>query len=376
MKSYIVLLLFVVATACNNNDSTPGKTEPNTTTSDRVHLTSAQSEATNVQLDSMRTTPLSSVLKVNGLIDVPPQNYISVCIPLGGFLKSTELLPGMIVRKGQVIATLQDEKYIELQQEYLITQSELLVAEAEYERQKNLNSDKTASDKALQKAKMDYETRQIQLSALGQKLQLINIDAKKLTPTSISNTVSIFAPINGFVSTVNVNVGKYVNPTDILFQLIDPDDIHLNLNVFEKDVDKLAIGQQVTAFNNTHPEQKYAGKIILIKKDLSNDHSVEVHCHFENKEHNLLPGMYMNAEIETTNTTAYTLPVEAIVSFEGKTYAFEKINETEFSMTELETGIEENGLIEIKNATRFVNKHFVTKGAYTLLMKLKNKSEE
>ncbi len=376
MKIFIILLASFLLLNCQTKKEEK-TSETNTIELINVSLTPKQLENAALMIGSVEERTVASILKVNGIIDVPPQNLISISMPLGGYLKSTKLLPGMHLNKGEVIATMEDQQYIQLQQDYLITQARLSFAEKEYERQKELNQSQASSDKVQQMAGADYKSLRITLNALGEKLKLINVNPNTLTEKSISKSVNIYAPINGFVSKVNVNIGKYVNPSDVLFELINPEDIHLNLKVFEKDITKLSIGQKLVAYTNNQPDNKHKCEIILISKDLSVDaHAAEVHCHFENYDRTLLPGMYMNAEIEVNTKNAATVPEDAVVTYEGKAYVFVAIDKSNFKMTAVSTGPSENGFIEITNASDLANKKIVTKGSYTLLMVLKNKSEE
>jgi len=198
------------------------------------------------------------------------------------------------------------------------------------------------------------------------------VNPQTLTEDNLSKSVSILSPINGFVSKVNVNIGKYVNPADILFELVNPTDIHLNLTVFEKDIALLSIGQKLVAYTNHEPDKKHICEIILISKDLSPDRTTEVHCHFKNYDKNLLPGMYMNADVEVKSNNVYAVAEDAVVNFEGKTFAFTVAGNNQFAMTEVQTGIKENGFVEIKNSNALLDKQIVTKNAYTLLMASKN----
>jgi len=342
-----------------------------------VTLTSAQLKNASLETGTLEKRTIASTLKVNGQIDVPPQNMVSVSMPLGGYLKSTKLLPGMHISKGEVIAIMEDQQYIQLQQDFLTTKSKLFFAEKEYERQKELNQSQASSDKIFQQAEAEYKTLRITSSAFGEKLKLININPNTLSEKTISKSVNLYAPITGFVSKVDVNIGKYVNPADVLFELIDPTDIHLNLKVFEKDIAKLSIGQQLVAFTNNQPDVKHQCEIILISKDLSADeHTADVHCHLKAYDKTLIPGMYMNATIEVKSNEALTLPEDAIVNFEGNTYAFIAVAKNKFQMAEVKIGNRENGYVEISNAEPFQNSSLVTKGAYTLLMMLKNKADE
>lgn len=374
----IIVLISIFFIACNSSTKQQEQTKavlPDST-GNVVVLTDAQMQAAQLQADTLQQQQLSSIIKVNGSIDVPPQNIVSVSVPLGGYLKSTQLLPGMHVSKGEAIAVMEDLQYIQMQQEYLNTKSQLVYDEADYNRQKELNKSKAASDKSFQQAQLKYNSSRTSLNALAQKLKLINIHPEQLNADNISKTINVYSPINGFVSKVDVNIGKYVNPPDVLFELVNPDDIHLNLKVFEKDVNKLKIGQHLTAYTNNDTGRRYDCEIILISKDISSDRTVEVHCHFKNFDKNLLPGMYMNADIEENNVKVFAAPEDAVVNFEAKNYLFVITGNNKFEMVPVTTGISEKGFVEIKNASPLKGKQIVTKGAYTLLMKLKNTGEE
>ncbi len=343
-----------------------------------VALTDAQLKNAAIETGKLERQSISSILKVNGSIDVPPQNMVSISVPLGGYLKSTKLLPGMHVNKGESIAIIEDQQYIQLQQDYLTAKAKLLFARQEYERQKELNQSKASSDKVYQQALADYTSLDVLVKSLSEKLKLIGLNPANRNAGNISKSISIPSPISGFVSKVNVNIGKYVNPADVLFEIVNPSDIHLALTIFEKDINKLFIGQKLIAYTNTNPEKKYPCKIILIGKDFSNDRSVEVHCHFENYDKSLIPGMYMNAEIEVKSDSVFALPSDAIVNYENKQYVFISKGNNQFEIREVKTGNSENGFTEIilSDNQSLTNDTIVTKGAYTLLMKMKNTSEE
>ncbi|MBK8614643.1 MAG: efflux RND transporter periplasmic adaptor subunit, partial [Flavobacteriales bacterium] len=167
---------------------------------------------------------------------MPPQNLVSISAPLGGYLRSTDLLPGMEVQKGQTLAIMEDPRFIQLQQDYLVAEGRVYLLRMDFERQKALNATKTASDKVFQEATTELNNQRVNLRSLGEQLRLIGIDPAGLTAESISRSASLRSPIHGWVSKVNVNIGRYVQPTDILFELVDPKDIHLALTVFEKDL--------------------------------------------------------------------------------------------------------------------------------------------
>lgn len=378
MKNIILLVVSIfVLSSCGGEKAKEQATEQQVEET-IVSLTDAQFKSAKIKLGKLEKRELATTLKLNGKIDVPPQNMVSVSMPLGGFLKSTKLLPGMHIKKGEIIATMEDQQYIQLQQEYLTAKSKLVYCENEFNRQKELNVSKASSDKVFQQSEMDYKTQKITLSALAEKLRLININPDNLSESSLSRSVNLYSTIDGFVSKVNVNIGKYVNPSDILFELINPSDIHLNLKVFEKDLDKLFIGQKLLAYNNNENDKKYPCEIILISQDLSEVRSADVHCHFEAYDKSLLPGMYMNADIELKQSNVESINEDAIVSYEGKDYIFILNGKKQFEMIEIKKGGAENHFSEIIaiDGKNLSNDQIVINGAYSLLMQLKNKSEE
>jgi cobalt-zinc-cadmium efflux system membrane fusion protein len=376
MKNIYLITIALLITACGSSTEQETSAEANKEAENLVVLNQKQLSAAALSFAKPEERIIGSFITANGTIDVPPQNIISVSVSLGGYLKSTKLLPGLQIRKGDVIAIMEDQQYIQMQQDYLTTRAKLAYSKSEFERQKELNASKASSDKVFQQIQMEYNTLRITLNSLEQKLKMINIKPESIIENNISSTIKIYSPINGFVSKVNVNIGKFVNPSDVLFELIDPSSIHLNLKIFEKDLNKLAIGQKLIAYSNSDPSKKYDAEINLISRDLSSERLAEVHCHFENADKSLAPGMYMNAEIQLKNDRKLAISEDAIVNYESVDYVFVRKSTNSFEMTPIKTGTIENGYVEVIDAESFKGKQLVTKGAYTLLMTLKNKSEE
>lgn len=377
MKKYIIIaLVFVLLTSCGSKEVKAVIEE--IANESLVELTDAQLKNSEIKTGKVEQRNISSILKVNGKIEVPPQNMVSVSVPMGGYLKSTKLLEGMHITKGEVIATMEDQQYIQLQQDYLTAKVHFTSIEAEYNRQKELNLSKASSDKVFQAAQTDYLSQKILIKSLSEKLKLIGIVPDNLNENNISKSINIYSPIDGFVSQVKMNIGKYAMPSDVLFELVNPADIHLALTVFEKDLYKLSVGQKIFAYNNMQPHIKYICEVLLISKDVSPEGAVLVHCHFEQYDKSLIPGMYMNAEVEVSTNNAFVIPNDGLVRFEGKQYVFTQVDKNKYQMQEVTTENNENGYTQIifADSTDVRNKSFVIKGAYTLLMKMKNTEEE
>lgn len=375
MKNYILILFSLFLAACGSNKTEEEQDKP-LVSDNIIKLDDKQMLNAGIMTGHVEHQSISSVLKVNGKIDVPPQNMVSISIPLGGFLKSTQLLPGMKVKKGEVIAVMEDQQYVQLQQDYLTARVKSVFLTKEYERQKELNLSKASSDKVLQQAESDYRSQVINERSLAEKLKLIHIDPNHLDENSISKSITITAPIDGYVTKVNANIGKYVNPSDVLFELVNPSDIHLNLTVFERDIDKLYVGQKLVAYTNHEPDKKHKCEILLIGQNLSSERNIEVHCHFDDYDRSLIPGMYMNAQIEVKAIDADVLPDDAILFLDGVNYVFVEKAKNTFELRKIVTGVNENGFTQVTAQGGLDNGKVVIKGAYSLLMAMKNKPEE
>jgi len=332
-----------------------------------ITLTEEQIQNTGMEIGKITYRELPYTLKLNGKIELPPQNLVSISVPMGGFLKHTPLLNGMKVKKGEPIAVLEDMQYIQIQQDYLTARAQLSFLENEYQRQKALNESKATSDKLYEQAMANYQTQKVTVKALEEKLKLLGIEPKQLTSENLSKSVTLYSPINGYVANVYSNVGKYISSGQVLFELIDPADIHLSLTVFDKDLDKLQVGQKVYAYTNSHPEKKYPCEIILISKKVSEQNSAEVHCHFLDYQDNLLPGLFMNAEIEISGSKIATLPEEAILFYKNQHYVILKKGKNQFVMQPIQVGNRAGGNIAILNSKDIENQEVVVKGAYRLL---------
>ena len=373
MKNPIIILIIAFFVFSCGNDKTTDNNEPIQSEETMVMLTDAQYNNAKIVIGEPESKFISATVKATGKTDVPPQNLVSISAPLGGYLKSTRLMPGMKVRKGEVLATLEDQQFIQLQQDYLTAKAKFSFNETEFKRQKELNENKATSDKIFEQTKANYQTEYVLMKSLEEKLKLIGLNPQKITADNISRSVNILSPIDGFVSAVNVNIGKYINPVDVLFELVNPNDVLLELTVYEKDVDKLAVGQKVTAVTNTNQNKKYTLSVSLISRNLSNN-SVQVLCKFEEPAKDLLPGMFMTAQIDLAGGEVTSLPEEAIVRFGNKHYVFLEVENKRYEMQEVQIGSTENGYTAVENTENL--KRVVTKGAYTLLMALKNVSED
>ena len=365
--------LFLLSCSVPPKKENPPATErrPNSIT-----LSDEQFGAMAIKLGSVVTQSLRGSIKANGVLDVPPQNLVSISAPLGGFVKSTELLQGMHVSKNQVVVVLEHPDYIQLQQDYLDNKNQLEFQEQEYNRQLDLSKENVNAVKALQQSKATYFSTKAKVEGLKAKLKLVNINPGEIESGEIKSAVKVVSPISGFVSQVNVNIGMHVNPTDIMFRIVDTEHVHAEAQVFERDIPKLRVGQ-VAHIRLSNEDKERLATVFLIGKEITPERTVRVHCHLEGEDSNLIPGTYFSATIETGSDGSFALPSGAIVNFEAKHFVFieKDASSHSYQLLEIKTGASNGDFTAVDTPLSEFKDKIVIDGAFQLLNVLKNVEE-
>lgn len=381
----IILALVLSFTSCNEKKKAVVETKAaEVIPEDIVEMREDQIKLAGIQSGNIELRSLSGTLKVTGTVASAPQNTASVSIPMGGFVKSTSLMPGNTVSKGQTLAVIENQEFVNVQQSFLEVKSKLEYAEAEYKRQKELYKSDVSSTKNMQLVTSEYRNLKVQLKSLEQKLSLIGINYNHLNEDNISRTVNLVSPISGYIKTVNVSIGKSVSSTDVLFEVVNVNKLFIQLSLFEKDAAKVYSNQKIRFFINNESEQHEA-VIYQTAKSVDADKTYKVYAAVRGICNNVLPGMYVNALIEATTNKVTSVPAQSIVSFDDKDYIFvinkNKIENgksfTEYRMIRIQKGVSDSGYTEITLPDNFdyQSAKLVIKGAYNLLSAKKNAGE-
>lgn len=287
-----------------------------------ITVTAAQFKSSAMLVASPTEQDFDVTVNTSGKVDVPPQNRAKVTTFVGGNVKSTTLLVGDKVTKGQVLLTLENTEFLDIQKDYLEVAEQIKYLKSEYERQKTLFNEKITSQKNYLKAESDYLRAKGMYQSLKAKLKMLNINPINVEQGKLTSVITIFSPISGDIVVMNANVGMFVGPTESLLEIIQTDHLHLELSVFEKDILKVKIGQKV---NFTVPEaskEVFNAEVHLVGKSIEGpDRTINVHAHLEeNMKQRLITGMFVEAAIIVDSKKGLAIPTEALITENNKNF--------------------------------------------------------
>lgn len=367
----LFMLLFA---SCGADETIEVEPESQATASTRIELTKAQFELGEMEIGGFSEHTFHRVIKSTGSLDVPPENKSTVSAYFGGYVKTISLLQGQKVRKGEILFTLENPEYIQVQQDFLEAKSLMSYLKADFERQKSLSGDNVSSKKTFEKAESDYKITFARYESLKRKLQLMNIDPAKITETNLRTTIAVTSPISGFVTSVLASKGMFLNPSDVALTIISTDHMHIELSIFEQDLANVKIGQEVS-FRLQNSSTLYSATVYLINKAIDPENrSVKVHCHLKNDSdaQQFTPGMYVEAEIYASSEKASSLPTNAVIAIADKQFVLVKKSGTKdqysFDQREVKVGQTVDGFVHILNAREFEPEtEFLVNGAFNLI---------
>ncbi|MFV0483945.1 MAG: efflux RND transporter periplasmic adaptor subunit [Bacteroidales bacterium] len=328
LKSIIILVLLSALMSCGGGNKQGKTAEPEHEEHSEgeegvVKLSEKQRDALGLKLGTFEQRNLTTLVKTNGQLEVPPAASASVTAIIGGNVKSIKVFQGDKVRKGQVLASLEHPDYISLQEDYAEVANRLDFLELEYERQKKLFENNVGAGKDFQQVKAEFATARAKAEGLKARLRLLHLSPEDAKIGKISSSVNIFSPISGYVNEVNISLGTYANSEEELFNLTNNQEIHADFMVYENDVHLIKVGQKIDFTVSNRPGEELTATIFAIGKEFEpNTRAVHVHATIDKNPGNLIPGMYVSGNIHTDKNYVPALPNEAIVSEGTKSYIF------------------------------------------------------
>lgn len=368
------LVIPMLIWSCGSTEE-PESAENDAVVDDIIHISQEQFDAAKLEIGKLEQKDFSTQIRVNGLLDVPPQNRAIINVYFGGYVKKIDLLPGDKVAKGDLLFVLENPDYLEIQQQYLESKGQLDYLESNFLRQKELIKDSITSKKNLLQAESEFLMIKAKYESLRKKVILMNLNPDQLNAENITSQIQIKAPISGYVSRISLSLGSYVSPSEKAMTIVDTEHMHLELKVFEKDLEDIQVGQLITFTTQEQSKHIHNAEVHLINKVVdAEDRSIQVHGHImeEESSDHLFPGMYIEANIYTLKDSALALPDDAIVELNQQYFVLTIKSNSEgnyaFEQKEVLLGLKSDGYSEITNAKDFEpNTSFLMKGAFNLI---------
>ncbi len=419
IKKWSFALMFVLSigaiTSCGNKANNKSEAEVANTkaeTNEEHHeeqtptiamLTQEQIKATGITIGKVENKELTATIKANGMLRVPNNNKANATSLYGGVVKTLNVQIGDYVRKGQVIATITNPQFIQLQEEYLSIGSKITFAEQEVQRQRELNSGNAGALKNLQNATAELNTLRTRKASLQQQIRLMGIDLNSVSNSTLKSALAVTSPLSGTISNVFAKIGSYVGVSSPVAEIVDNSSLHLDLQVFEKDLPMIKVGQIIHFTLTNSPTSQYDAEVFSIGASFENESkTIAVHATVTGNKKGLIDGMNITGMVGLNHVSTPAVPNEAIVNADGKYYIFIVTDKKPEEHHEEEAGHEkeasdhasqqEKGIsferIEVAKgvsnmgftAVTFVqdvpeNAQIVTKGAFFINAKLSNTGE-
>lgn len=319
-----------------------------------IPLSEKQFKAVDLKMGMVENKELDATLQVNGSLVLRAQNLGDVAALMGGVVKSINVKEGQAVKKGQVVATIENTEVVTLQREYYSAYRECEMARLEMERQKTLQQAGAGIKKTLQQTEKEYRVAQANLVGTGKQLQQLGISMAAVAKGNFTTVFPLRAPISGTVSEMTASLGSYADMQTPLMKIRNNSAVECDLNVFEKDINKVNVGDKVLLSLTNQPGVKVSGHVYGMNDYFNKGtKSVAVHVKLDaTRNAKLFDGMYVSGKIATGRQLCATLPDKAIVNTDGKQYIFAlngspKGGNYSFSRHEVTTGVSNDGYTEV-----------------------------
>ena len=323
MRNHLLNILICTGTliSCSPRDNQPDEKEI-PIDGDYFTITTEQAKTIGVDFRKLEYMELSEVVTANGFLEIPPQNKAIISSNVSGKTMKINYLVGDYVKKGSEIIRIESIEFLEMQKNYSIIKSTLKYLEDDYMRQKTLSEQNVNARKVFLQAEKDYLSAKAELESMNQKLDLLQADRRAIEEGNVTPYLSIRSPIQGYVTHVNTAIGSFVEDRGILAEIINPEHLHAELNVYERDILKLRKGQQVEIRIPQIEDLKIRGEVFLIDRELDEDaRTATVHVHIHENER-LLSGMYIEGNVILDNKKVLAVPEEGLVREENSSFVY------------------------------------------------------
>jgi cobalt-zinc-cadmium efflux system membrane fusion protein len=310
----LVSVLSMFSCHTQNQPSTDELTGTGYTEGDIV-ITKEQFDSSGMKLGEPTLMMFRQVIRANGNIVASPSGWARISTMIPGRVTNIHLTEGDYVKKGQLLFSVEGNEIILLQQEYAESFNQLNSLKASYERQKTLSEAQITAQKEYLNAESEYLSLASKADGLRARLSLIGIDPVRVESGTVVPIAPVYSPIQGFVTKQDLVHGQYVEPHETVMEVIDTDQLRLQIQVFEKDLAGMAIGQKVLCYSPDNMEQVFEATLSHIGKSIDPE-TRTVRCvaqlHSPDRR-SFINNVYVQAEIITCQREAPAVPNHSLI---------------------------------------------------------------
>jgi len=341
-----------------------------------VHLTDEMIKKLNLEFDKV------SMRKIRRFISAPaevtPVKNLEAFVGsiIDGRVQEIFVSQGDYVKKGQILAKIMNFQIGEIKGEYLKSKAEFEFAKENLQRIKSLFESNISSKKSYLLAQAEYEKAKGEFLAVREKLVSIGITDQDIVKSGENENTNlpildIKAPISGKIIERDITVGEYIESTRNLFRIIDISKLWVDADIYEKDISKVKLGQNVDIIVKTYPDKIYNGEIIYIGDVLNSDtKTLTIRTILNNPENILKPYMFSTVRIYYGDgKSQLTVSTSAVESSNDEKYVFVVEDANVFEKRIVVCGIESGGLTEIIAGLE-EGENVVIKGSFILRSEL------
>jgi membrane fusion protein, heavy metal efflux system len=333
-------------------------------------------KALGIRVEAVRRGAVPQTITTTAFIEPNANRIVNVTPRLPG--KAVQVLVdlGDAVKQGQRLALLDSVELREARAQYVKSKVSMDAARVEYERQQRLYEKGIAAQRNLLDAQREYRVAKAEFEAAQEKLRLYGLSPREIEAIAQGHAETnasfpVLAPFAGTIVDKRVSLGEVVAPEKSLFTIADLSTVWILLDIYEKDLAKVQVGDEVNLSVAAYPDQHFAGKITYIS-DLMDEKTRTAKARVEarNPDRKLKPGMFAEAKIVTQQgtKTALLVPKSAVVYLEEGPVVFV---EAEGGFVARKVTLSEAGE-EILAITEGLSggERVVTRGAYELKAEL------
>lgn len=284
-----------------------------------AELTQEQMNTVGITVGQLEQRNLKNVVRVSGILKVVPQDMAEVSSLVSGVVRQIFVTEGSRVKKGQVVARLENTEIVALQKNYLAAVRQCQAARVDYQRQKGLAGAGAGVKKNLQQALAAYELARVERDGLARQLRQLSVSPAQVARGRITLQIPVYAPISGVVTGVTAVTGSYSDMQKPLMRITNTSSVYADMKVFEKDIYAIREGQAVELALTNCPNVKLRGEVARINPDFDpQTKAVSVIVRLKNPGGRLLiPSMSVSGLIDTGRTAADAVPDGAIATVEN-----------------------------------------------------------